>query len=112
MAGNEITFAGFLNPTGTSMLLSKDRKPNTLSSIGVKNNFTSNNVLIDNWNEDTFDIDKLSKARCLPSQHDHYFETTYKQSYSKSPPGVPEVLKYRSSLGERFACTPPGKNVS
>lgn len=27
-------------------------------------------------------------------QHNHYFESTYQQAYCRSPPRVPEILKY------------------
>jgi len=54
----------------------------------------STDVLIGNWNEERFDVKHISQGSALPSQHDHYFETTYKKAYSKSPREVPQVLKY------------------
>lgn len=58
----------------------------------------SSDTLIGNWNEERFDVSRLTQPRPLPSQYDHYFETTYRHAYSKSPPSVPEVLRY--SRGE------------
>lgn len=54
----------------------------------------SSDTLIGNWNEERFDVTRLAQPKCLPSQHSHYFETTYSQGYCKSPHKVPEVLKY------------------
>lgn len=52
-------------------------------------------TLIGNWNEEKFDVKELSKARCLPSQYGHYYNTNYKLSYDKSSHKVPEVLRYQ-----------------
>ncbi|XP_074653110.1 cilia- and flagella-associated protein 68-like [Tubulanus polymorphus] len=51
-------------------------------------------TLIGNWNEKRFDIGELKKSKRLPSQYDHYFETTYKNSYNLGPHQVPEELKH------------------
>ncbi|CAI8027662.1 UPF0686 protein C11orf1 homolog [Geodia barretti] len=59
----------------------------------------SPNTLIGNWNEKRFDVSLLSQARPLPSQYNHYFESTYTQSFSKEPQKVPEALKF--SRGKR-----------
>ena len=57
-------------------------------------------VLIGNWNEERFDAKEISQGQSLPSPHDHYFQTTYKHAYSKSPREVPHVLKYPESKYE------------
>ena len=38
-------------------------------------------TLIGNWNESRFDVEHASTPKPLPSQFDHYFETTNKASY-------------------------------
>ena len=56
----------------------------------------SANTLIGNWYEDVFDIKNLAKSKCIPSQYNHYFETTYRKDISKERPPVPKVLvQYR-----------------
>ncbi|KAJ8313341.1 hypothetical protein KUTeg_009127 [Tegillarca granosa] len=42
-----------------------------------KENSYANDTLVGNWNEERFDVSKQSEAKRIPSQHDHYFETTY-----------------------------------
>ncbi len=56
----------------------------------------SDDVLIGNWNEERFDVRHVSESVSLPSQYDHYFETTYKKAYHK-PTEVPQALKYPES---------------
>ena len=56
----------------------------------------STDTLIGNWYEDLFDIKNLAKPKCVPSQYNHYFETTYTNDISKQRPPVPKVLaQYR-----------------
>ena len=58
----------------------------------------SEGVLVSNWNEEKFDVKSLSKPTPLPSQFDHYYQTTYRDSYNKGPPKVPEELRYPSGI--------------
>lgn len=57
-----------------------------------KENSYSNETLIGNWNESRFDIEKQKNAKRLPSQHDHYFNTTYNQGYNSKRQEVPKEL--------------------
>ncbi|KAK7106255.1 cilia- and flagella-associated protein 68-like [Littorina saxatilis] len=51
-------------------------------------------TLIGNWTEERFDLEKIKKAECLPSQHGHYFDSTQSTSYNTVPKiKVPEVLR-------------------
>ncbi|XP_070551304.1 cilia- and flagella-associated protein 68-like [Ptychodera flava] len=59
-------------------------------------------TLIGNWNEKNFDIERLKVPKRLPSQYEHYFETTQGASYNKEPAKVPEVLKHLEAR-ETFA---------
>lgn len=54
----------------------------------------SNDTLIGNWNEERFDNSIVKQAKPLPSQHNHYFESTYDQSYNFKPYEVPKELKH------------------
>lgn len=61
-------------------------------------NAYSEGVLVSNWNEEKFDVKSVSKPTPLPSQFDHYYQTTYRGSYNKGPPKVPEELRYPSGI--------------
>lgn len=52
-------------------------------------------TLIGNWNEQRFDINRISKPKPIPSQYNHYFETTYGSGYNTVDTNrVPESLKH------------------
>ncbi|XP_044171499.1 UPF0686 protein C11orf1 homolog isoform X2 [Acropora millepora] len=52
-------------------------------------------TLIGNWNEQRFDINRISKPKPIPSQYSHYFETTYGSGYNTVDTSkVPEALKH------------------
>lgn len=110
MAGAEtgITFKGFLKASGQAEVWD-DTDEKKFSQFGWRTNTTesaySTNTLIGNWNEEKFDLSKLSKTPAPPSQYDHYFSTTYKESFVKSPPTVPEVLRRRHGTGETYIGT-------
>ncbi|KAL9963396.1 hypothetical protein ACROYT_G026906 [Oculina patagonica] len=64
------------------------RCTNTESSYDTK-------TLIGNWNEQRFDINRISKPKPIPSRFNHYFETTYGSGYHTVETGkVPEALKH------------------
>jgi len=64
------------------------RCTNTESSYDTK-------TLIGNWNEQRFDINRISKPKPIPSRYNHYFETTYGSGYhTVDTSKVPEVLKH------------------
>ncbi|KAK2148514.1 hypothetical protein LSH36_492g02002 [Paralvinella palmiformis] len=54
----------------------------------------SKDTLVGNWNEERFDIEEQKKAKPLPSQHEHYFGSTYGANYNKKPIEVPPQLKH------------------
>ena len=54
----------------------------------------ANDTLIGNWNEERFDNKHRKEAKPLPSQHGHYFDSTYDKSYNYSPYEVPKELKH------------------
>lgn len=97
---DNLTFKGFLKASGQAQVW--DHTDNKKSSqLGWKTETAySTDTLVGNWNEEWFDVSKMSQSNRPLSQYDHYFETTYKQTYEKSPPKVPEVLKFRQ--GERL----------
>ncbi|ESO93723.1 hypothetical protein LOTGIDRAFT_203076 [Lottia gigantea] len=59
-----------------------------------------NSTLIGNWNEKRFDIGKAKETKPLPSQYNHYFESTYDTGYNLKNAGVPRELK---NLKERHS---------
>ncbi|KAI6647320.1 hypothetical protein LOD99_12317 [Oopsacas minuta] len=68
----------------------------------------STNTLIGNWYEDVFDIKNLAKSKCVPSQYNHYFETTYRKDISKERPPVPKVLaQYRQPEAAAYPAHQP-----
>ena len=91
------TFKGFLKASGQAEVWD-DTDKKKFSQFGWRTRTTesaySSDTLIGNWNEERFDVTKLAQSKRLPSQYDHYFETTYRQAYAKSPPKVPEALRY------------------
>ncbi|XP_066920058.1 cilia- and flagella-associated protein 68-like [Clytia hemisphaerica] len=52
-------------------------------------------TLIGNWNEERYDIKYLAKKKPIPSQYNHYFETTHRKSYStkKNIQNLPDHVK-------------------
>ncbi|KAK3597988.1 hypothetical protein CHS0354_042341 [Potamilus streckersoni] len=68
-------------------------------------NLYSRPSLIGNWNEESFDISRTRQAKPIPSQYNHYFETTYDTDYNKNPYEVPKELKH---LKERHPHSFPG----
>jgi len=72
---------------------------------GTKENSYGTATLIGNWNEKRFDIEHQKQAKRLPSQHEHYFDTTYSASFDKQKTGVPESL---TGLKERHSYAFPG----
>merc|ERR1711979_186048 len=54
----------------------------------------SSKTLNGNWNEQRFDIRHEKMAKRLPSQYEHYFDTTYQIDYDTFPHKVPETLKH------------------
>ena len=53
------------------------RTRTTETGYGVK-------TLLGNWHEERRDVKELKRGKPIPSDFDHYFETTQKQSYSKN----------------------------
>lgn len=102
--GGGITFKGFLKASGQAEVWD-DTDEKKFSQFGWRTNTSesaySTNTLIGNWNEERFDLSKLSQTRAPPSQYDHYFSTTYKDGYVKSPPEIPSVLKHSSGIAIR-----------
>jgi len=43
-------------------------------------------TLLGNWYEERQDVKELKKGRAIPSDYNHYFETTQKQSYNVPDP--------------------------
>lgn len=91
------SFTGFLKASGQAdVSAGTDKKEFDQSkwSANTARGRYSSDTLIANWNEERFDVSKLAKPKRLPSDYDHYFETTYRHDYLKSPPSIPEALKY------------------
>ncbi|XP_072166335.1 cilia- and flagella-associated protein 68-like [Diadema setosum] len=59
------------------------------------------NTLVGNWNEERFDIERLRVPKRLPSQYDHYFDTTHKESYVSNPKAVPKHLLHLAAREPR-----------
>ena len=101
MAEGHPNFRGFLKASGQAEVWD-DTDKKKFNQFGWRSwtneSAYSSDTLIGNWNEERFDVSKLARSKCLPSQYDHYFESTYRQAYSKSPPQVPEVLKYSRGM--------------
>ena len=89
------TFSGFVKVSGqTNNLDLEEQKRHPVRWAEDKT--YRDGVLIYNWNEDKFDVKSISKLTPLPSQYGQYFHTTYKQSFSKGQPKVPDLLNYPS----------------
>uniref|UniRef100_A0A6I8RD92 Uncharacterized protein n=2 Tax=Xenopus tropicalis TaxID=8364 RepID=A0A6I8RD92_XENTR len=50
-------------------------------------NSYSNKTLMGNWNQEHFDLSHLEKRKPLPSQYDHYYQSSYSSSYNKTKTG-------------------------
>lgn len=61
----------------------------------TKENSYGNDTLIGNWDEKRYDVGLQKEAKRLPSQYEHYFETTNGVCYNTKPPySVPDSLKH------------------
>ncbi|XP_008063785.1 UPF0686 protein C11orf1 homolog isoform X2 [Carlito syrichta] len=49
-------------------------------------NSYSNCTLMGNWNQERYDLRNIVQPKPLPSQFEHYFETTYGTSYNNKMP--------------------------
>ncbi|XP_023565362.1 UPF0686 protein C11orf1 homolog isoform X1 [Octodon degus] len=49
-------------------------------------NSYSNRTLMGNWNQERYDLRNIVQPKPLPSQFQHYFETTYDSSYNSKMP--------------------------
>lgn len=88
------TFSGFVKAEGQATSMPK-RMPQPKSGTHWANRKTySEGTLIYNWNEDKFDVRSMSKLVPQPSQFDHYYQSTYRDSYSSDTPKMPDCLKH------------------
>lgn len=99
--GGGLAFRGFLKASGQAEVWD-DTDKKKFDQFGWRTRTTesaySSDTLIGNWNEERFDVSKLAQPKRLPSQYDHYFETTYRKTYLKSPPNVPQALRYSQGM--------------
>ncbi|KAK2162384.1 hypothetical protein NP493_1526g00020 [Ridgeia piscesae] len=51
-------------------------------------------VLIGNWSEERSDLNELRKAKRLPSQYSHYYETIHDTDYNIPGEKIPEELRH------------------
>ncbi|KAI0240430.1 hypothetical protein LSAT2_008827 [Lamellibrachia satsuma] len=62
-----------------------------------------NGILIGNWCEESNDIKELRKAKRLPSQHAHYYETIHDTDYNvKGGKPPPELVHLKARLPHAF----------
>jgi len=47
-------------------------------------------TLVGNYSEERFDLKQRLKSKPLPSQYNHYFDTTYDTDFNKQEPKIPE----------------------
>lgn len=90
------TFSGFVKVSGRTKTWDNKKNCRSDKLRWAEDKTYSDGTLIYNWNEDKFDLKKISQSTPLPSQFDHYYHTTYKRSFSKEQPKVPDLLKYPS----------------
>ena len=88
------TFTGFLKASGRTTTWSKSSRQRLNEIRWAELQTYTAGTLIANWNEDKYDIRSMSKCSPLPSQYDHYYITTYRNSYAKAPMKPPDALRF------------------
>jgi len=110
MTDSEPPFRSMVRASGLAEVWTHSNEAGKFNQFGWrctnKENSYSNETLVGNWNEKRFDVDKARQAKRLPSQHEHYFESSYDASYNTSPPY--EVPKELQHLKERHKHSFPG----
>ena len=91
------TFSGFVKAKGKIWKMRTRREQGDTVRWAEKMTY-SDGILLANWNEDKYDISSMVKLTPLPSQYTYCYQSTYRDSYSKSPTGVPNCLKYTSGI--------------
>ncbi|XP_003387083.1 PREDICTED: UPF0686 protein C11orf1 homolog [Amphimedon queenslandica] len=101
MAVEQPSFTGFLKASGQAEVWDDEFDMKKFQQFGWRTTTNESNystdTLVGNWNEEKFDVKSLSKAKPLPSQYDHYFETTYKAGYSQPKKNPQTLPKSRST---------------
>ncbi|XP_038049546.1 UPF0686 protein C11orf1 homolog [Patiria miniata] len=67
----------------------------------TKEDCYSPQTLVGNWNEERFDIERIRVPKRLPSQFEHYFETTHADSYKMERKSVPRSLVHLAAREAR-----------
>ncbi|XP_072033836.1 cilia- and flagella-associated protein 68-like [Amphiura filiformis] len=74
----------------------------------TKEDCYSPNTLVGNWCEEKFDINRTRVPKRLPSQYEHYFESTHEESYGKQPkPVAKELLHLSAPEARAFPASQP-----
>ncbi|KAL5020017.1 hypothetical protein ScPMuIL_002909 [Solemya velum] len=101
-------FISMVRASGLAEIWTHDHDMEKFGQFGwrctTKEDAYGNPTLIGNWNERRFDISRMREAKPLPSEHGHYFETTY-DTYNTQPYRVPKELQH---LKERHYHSFPG----
>lgn len=84
MSSQQPAFKGFLKASGQAEVWDDtDRKK--FDQFGWRTRTSesaySSATLIGNWNEEHFDASRMAHPSPLPSQYDHYFETSYREAH-------------------------------
>lgn len=94
---SDLPFRSMITATGLAEVWTHSHDTDKLNQFGWrctnKESSYGNSTLVGNWNEERFDVKRMKIPKRLPSQFEHYFDTTYKSEIHGKSPGVPEPLK-------------------
>ncbi|KAM8927675.1 cilia- and flagella-associated protein 68 [Pelodytes ibericus] len=79
----------------------------------TKEDSYSNKSLMGNWNQERYDLCKLAERKPIPSQYDHYYQTSYSAAHPKKDAGR-QVFKEEPHIfpgHQPELDTSPGKNL-
>ncbi|XP_784695.1 UPF0686 protein C11orf1 homolog [Strongylocentrotus purpuratus] len=104
-SGDEVAFRSMVRGSGLGEVWTHTTDLEKFQQYGwrttTKEDCYTPDTLIGNWNEERFDIKRIRVPKSLPSQYDHYFDTTQKSSYVSGPKPVPKHILHLAARESR-----------
>ncbi|XP_071806355.1 cilia- and flagella-associated protein 68-like [Asterias amurensis] len=105
MAEDEVAFRSMVRASGLGEVWQHTSDDTKFKQYGwrttTKEDCYSPQTLVGNWNEERFDIERVRVPKRLPSQFEHYFETTHMDSYKTERKEVPKTLVHLAAREAR-----------
>jgi hypothetical protein len=105
MASEEVAFRSMVRASGLGEVWQHTSDETKFKQYGwrttTKEDCYSPQTLVGNWNEERFDIERIRVPKRLPSQFEHYFETTHGDSFKAERKPVPKPLVHLAAREAR-----------